>query len=150
MKKSFSVLAATFVGALALSSTTVFANNERLCSPKIKAHEVVVNFPKGAFSVAGEGGRKADFSTSYSNDNGGALQYNLFESNGFGGNAAVDYVLCHVDQARSVGAPSTLIFVWGHKDNCGNWWGFTQVQSAAVYSGCDASKSGNRLNITLK
>lgn len=150
MIKTVATLLTLASGTLAFQATNAEAGNQRLCSPNLRAHEVVVNFPKGAFTTAGEGGKRADFSTSYNNGDGSSLQYNLFEANGFGGNSAVDYVLCHVDQAKGVGAPSTLIFVWGHVGNCGNWWGFTQVQSAAVYSSCDASKSGNRLNVTLK
>ncbi len=136
--------------AASLFSISAHAVNERLCSPGLHGHQVAAKFTKGGFTFAGDGGKRADIVTRYDNDNRAVALYDIFEANGFGGNTGVDYKLCYVDQARAVGAPSTLIFVWGHKDNCGNWWGWAQVQSASVYDTCEFSKSGNTVNITLK
>ncbi len=146
MKKATRYTRITFAALAMLSLAGLAqAGNERICSPMLQSTEAYIKFPNGAFSIAGDYG--SDRITSrYDNDSGQRVLLTGRYTNVAGGGGTASNKLCHIDQARSVGAPSTLIMVFGNGSDCNNWYAWAQVQSEVAYSGCDVS--GN--TVTLK
>jgi len=140
-------LSVTLFGISLLSTGSVFATNERICSPMVNEYQVYVAFPKGAFAPTGDGGGfRTMISTRYDNNDRKGLLYSLAEGNVVGGSAGTSKTLCFIDQAKGVGDAATLIMAWGNGTDCNSWWGWAQVQSSVAYSGCTVN--GN--NITLE
>jgi hypothetical protein len=107
--------------------------------------EIYVSFPDGAFSIAGDYGSDR-ITTRYDNDQHQRVLYTGRYTNIMGGGGTVTNTLCYIDQAKGVGAPSTLIMVFGNGRDCGNWYSWAQVQSSVAYSGCEV----NGDTVTLK
>jgi hypothetical protein len=133
------------VSAIAFTNITYANGNERICEPMVAKSEIYVNFPNGAFSIAGDYGSNR-ITTRYDNDRHQGVLYTGRTTNALGGGGTDIHKLCYIDQAKGVGAPSTLIMVFGEHDNCGSWYSWAQVQSSVVYSGCEVN--GN--TVTLK
>jgi hypothetical protein len=141
----FGTVLATVVLTAVVLVNPAYAGNQLICSPMIQNIDTNVNFPKGAFSLAGDYG-EARIRSFYNVNTGDSVLYKGYTTNFAGGGDFAAHKLCYIYQAKSVGAPSTLIMAFGRGSDCNNWYSWAQVQSAVEYSGCDVS--GN--TVTLK